>query len=151
MFNVVFSLIPTALMPLSVLSYASILGLISTLSIIAVILIDGFSKPDSPGSLWSPADTSLGVASLEKLGLSFGLFMAGVSARLLIHQHSLVDHSNLVLRSCRDPIIGSGHDRSVSVRHHDRLGVHHSHCYLRRYRCRRLHHVRQLCQRRSKS
>ena len=75
-------LIPTVLMPLSVLSYASILGLISTLLIIAVILIDGFSKRESPGSLWSPADTSLGIASLEKLGLSFGLFMAGVSVSL---------------------------------------------------------------------
>jgi vesicular inhibitory amino acid transporter len=65
-------------MPLSLLSYASILGIISTLMIIAVILIDGFSKREGPGSLWSPAEISFGVNSGVKLGVSFGLFMAGV-------------------------------------------------------------------------
>lgn len=72
-------LLPTMLMPLSVLSYASIIGIVSTLLIVVVIFIDGFSKPDSPGSLWSPAPTDLGVSNLGELGVSFGLFMAGVS------------------------------------------------------------------------
>jgi len=77
-------LVPTVLMPLSVLSYASMIGLLSTLLIIAVILIDGFAKPDAPGSLWSPADTSLSFRSVGELGISFGLFMAGFSGHVVI-------------------------------------------------------------------
>ena len=68
-------------MPLSVLSYASIIGILSTLLITTVIFIDGFSKKDAPGSLWSPANTSLGIHSLGELGVAFGLFMAGVSVK----------------------------------------------------------------------
>ncbi|TCD64000.1 hypothetical protein EIP91_004702 [Steccherinum ochraceum] len=77
-------LVPTMLMPLWVLSYASIIGILSTLLIVAVIFIDGLSKPDYPGSLWSPAPTNLGVANLGELGVSFGLFMAGFSGHAVI-------------------------------------------------------------------
>lgn len=66
-------------MPLSLLSYASMIGIFSTLSIIAVIFIDGFSKKEGPGSLWSPAETQPGIESIGALGVAFGLFMAGVS------------------------------------------------------------------------
>lgn len=66
-------------MPLSVLSYASILGILSTLFLVVVMFVDGFSKRGGPGSLWSPAETSLTFGSMGQLGLSFGLFMAGVS------------------------------------------------------------------------
>jgi vesicular inhibitory amino acid transporter len=54
------------------------IGIVSTVSIIAVVFIDGFSKRDSPGSLWSPSDTQLGIGSWGELGVAFGLFMAGV-------------------------------------------------------------------------
>ncbi|KAL6299652.1 transmembrane amino acid transporter protein-domain-containing protein [Sparassis latifolia] len=77
-------LIPTVFLPLSVLSYASMLGILSTLLIIVVILIDGFSKRDPPGSLWIPADTSLKFMGIGKLGVSFGLFMAGFSGHAVI-------------------------------------------------------------------
>lgn len=73
-------------MPLSVLSYASVLGIVSTVFLVVVMFVDGFSKRTGPGSLWSPADTSLSFGSLGQLGLSFGLFMAGVSDAL--HPHS---------------------------------------------------------------
>ncbi|KAK7694562.1 hypothetical protein QCA50_001748 [Cerrena zonata] len=76
--------IPTVLMPLSVLSYASIVGILSTLFITAVIFIDGFSKKEAPGSLWSPSNTSLGIHSLGELGVAFGLFMAGFSGHAVI-------------------------------------------------------------------
>ena len=66
-------------MPLSLLSYASILGILSTLYLVLVMFIDGFTKPEGLGSLWTPAETSLSFGSLGQLGLSFGLFMAGVS------------------------------------------------------------------------
>ncbi|KAF8508116.1 transmembrane amino acid transporter protein-domain-containing protein [Gautieria morchelliformis] len=70
-------IIPTVFMPLSVLSYASILGILSTILIIACIFIDGLSKHEAPGSLWQPAATDWGVKDANKLGVAFGLFMAG--------------------------------------------------------------------------
>ncbi|KZP12050.1 hypothetical protein FIBSPDRAFT_870672 [Athelia psychrophila] len=77
-------LIPTVFMPLSLLSYASMIGIFSTLSIIAVIFIDGFSKKEGPGSLWSPAETQPGIESIGALGVAFGLFMAGFSGHAVI-------------------------------------------------------------------
>jgi len=77
-------LIPTVFLPLSLLSYTSILGIISTISLIVVIFIDGFSKHETPGSFWSPADTDVGVESYTKLGVAFGLFMAGFSGHAVI-------------------------------------------------------------------
>ena len=68
--------------PLSVLSYTSILGILSTILIIAVLLFDGLTKPQAPGSLWDPMDTSLNISSPAGLGVAFGLFMAGVSTPL---------------------------------------------------------------------
>ncbi len=55
------------------------LGIVSTIFLVAVIIIDGFTKPDAPGSLRSPAETNFGLQGMERLGMAFGLFMAGVS------------------------------------------------------------------------
>lgn len=77
-------LVPMAFVPLSALSYTSLLGIFSTLLVAVVILIDGFSKPDSPGSLWSPAPTSFTPGSLGHVGIAFGLFMAGLSGHVVI-------------------------------------------------------------------
>jgi vesicular inhibitory amino acid transporter len=66
-------LVPLVFLPLSMLSYTSMFGICSTLLIILVIVIDGFSKPDAPGSLWSPAATSWGTGSTTELGVAFGL------------------------------------------------------------------------------
>ncbi|OSD03515.1 hypothetical protein PYCCODRAFT_1388448 [Trametes coccinea BRFM310] len=76
--------IPAVMLPLSILSYASIIGIFSLIGIIGIILFDGFTKFDSPGSLWSPADTSLGVDNMQELGIAFGLFMAGFSGHAVI-------------------------------------------------------------------
>ncbi|KAH6917218.1 amino acid transporter [Coprinopsis sp. MPI-PUGE-AT-0042] len=76
--------IPTVFLPLSLLSYTSILGIFSTVILVFVIFIDGFSKKTAPGSLWEPAPTSFGVKSFNKLGLAFGLFMAGFSGHPVI-------------------------------------------------------------------
>jgi len=70
--------------PLWLLSYTSILGIISTLLTIGVVLIDGLTKKEAPGSLWSPAETSIGIASLGELGVAFGLFMAGFSGHAVL-------------------------------------------------------------------
>ncbi|KAH9968916.1 transmembrane amino acid transporter protein-domain-containing protein [Russula dissimulans] len=73
-------LIPSVFLPLSLLSYASLVGIVSTVFLIGVVVIDGLSKFDAPGSLWSPAKTSFCFGSLKQLGLAFGLFMAGFGA-----------------------------------------------------------------------
>ena len=72
------SLIPTVFIPLSLLSFASLLGIVSTVFLIGAVFIDGLTKFDAPGSLWSPAKTSFGFCNIGELGLAFGLFMAGV-------------------------------------------------------------------------
>lgn len=79
-------MIPTIFLPLSLLSYTSILGLLSTALILVVVLIDGTFKKETPGSFWDPADTSFGFTSTSKLGVAFGLFMAGVSLSTLFHR-----------------------------------------------------------------
>ncbi|KAI0307854.1 transmembrane amino acid transporter protein-domain-containing protein [Multifurca ochricompacta] len=73
-------LIPSVFLPLSLLAYTSLLGIVSTVFLIVVVFVDGLSKFDAPGSLWNPAKTSLSYCSLEELGLAFGLFMAGFGA-----------------------------------------------------------------------
>ncbi|KAF9240946.1 transmembrane amino acid transporter protein-domain-containing protein [Melanogaster broomeanus] len=79
-----FILAPTVFLPLSILSFPSLLGISSTLVVIAVIFIDGLSKPDSPGSLWSPAQTSWSLGTLQEVGVSFGLVMAGFSGHVVM-------------------------------------------------------------------
>ena len=69
-------------LPLSLLSYASIIGILSMVMMVAVIFIDGLGKFESPGSIWSPAETTVGVPTLNGLGVSFGLFMAGVRSSI---------------------------------------------------------------------
>ena len=41
------------------------------------------SQKTAPGSIWDPQHTHLGISSFPKLGVSFGLFMAGVRVHLL--------------------------------------------------------------------
>ncbi|KAG6901856.1 hypothetical protein C0995_007242 [Termitomyces sp. Mi166 len=77
-------LIPTIFLPLSLLSYTSILGILSSILIIFVVLIDGFCKSEAPGSLWRPAETNFGIQNSQNLGLAFGLFMAGFSGHAVI-------------------------------------------------------------------
>ncbi|KAJ7677023.1 transmembrane amino acid transporter protein-domain-containing protein [Mycena polygramma] len=79
-----FILLPTVFLPLSLLSYTSILGIISTIFLVIVILFDGVYKNEPPGSLWSPAKTSLGIDNYNHLGIAFGLFMAGFSGHAVI-------------------------------------------------------------------
>lgn len=72
-------IIPSSFLPLRVLSFASILGVMSTFTLIVVLLGDGVGKRSTPGSLWESADTNLLPASpLLTVPISFGLFMAGV-------------------------------------------------------------------------
>ncbi|KAI6353546.1 hypothetical protein MCOR25_008950 [Pyricularia grisea] len=69
-------LMPLHFMPLSLLSYSSILGIFSCFSIVLIVVINGLIKPDSPGSLIEPAATYLFPANWLTLPLSFGLLMS---------------------------------------------------------------------------
>ncbi|KAL1677645.1 transmembrane amino acid transporter protein-domain-containing protein [Schizophyllum commune] len=79
-----FILIPTVFLPLSLLSYTSILGILSTVFLVIVLFVDGLTKKEAPGSLWEPAHTELGVGNFRQLGVAFGLFMAGFSGHAVI-------------------------------------------------------------------
>ncbi|KAK4223706.1 vacuolar amino acid transporter 1 [Podospora fimiseda] len=69
-------LIPLNFLPLRLLSFTSILGIFSCLSIVVIILLDGFIKPTTPGSLLEPAKTYMWPENWLTLPLSFGLLMS---------------------------------------------------------------------------
>ncbi|CAG7935105.1 unnamed protein product [Penicillium nalgiovense] len=69
-------LLPLNFLPLRFLSITSILGIISCTSIVVLICIDGFIKPDAPGSLRQPANTFLFPENWATVPLSFGLIMS---------------------------------------------------------------------------
>ncbi|KAL0094250.1 transmembrane amino acid transporter protein-domain-containing protein [Phycomyces blakesleeanus] len=72
-----FLLTPMLFLPVRHLSYTSLLGIISAFSIILVIIVDGLSKRDAPGSLHESADTEVWPSDWMTVPLSFGLIMAG--------------------------------------------------------------------------
>ncbi|GAB7362128.1 hypothetical protein MBLNU230_g2155t1 [Neophaeotheca triangularis] len=69
-------LIPLAFLPLRLLSFTSVLGIICCFSIVFAVFIDGLIKPHQPGSLISPAPTHLFPSNWLTLPLSFGLLMS---------------------------------------------------------------------------
>lgn len=48
-------LTPTLFIPVRHLSYTSLLGILSIISLLCIILYDGLTKPNTPGSLHDPA------------------------------------------------------------------------------------------------
>ncbi|KAI5457892.1 transmembrane amino acid transporter protein-domain-containing protein [Mariannaea sp. PMI_226] len=60
-------------MPLRLLSYTSVVGIISTFCIVCIVVIDGFLKPDTPGSLREPAVTHLLPENWLAVPLAYGL------------------------------------------------------------------------------
>lgn len=79
MFKIIgfFVIAPTTFMPLSILSYTSVVGIFSTMSLLVVVLVDGFHKKHAPGSLIEPMQTSAWPEHPFNIPLSFGLMMAG--------------------------------------------------------------------------
>lgn len=69
-------LTPLSFLPLRVLSFSSILGIVSTFSIAMIVFIDGWIKPEAPGSLRDPMPTYLFPQSWWTVPLSFGLLMS---------------------------------------------------------------------------
>ncbi|KAI9677642.1 MAG: hypothetical protein M1817_006597 [Caeruleum heppii] len=70
------ALVPMVFVPLRVLSFSSILGIISCLGIVIIVFLDGLLKIHTPGSLREPAETHLFPRSWSTLPLSFGLLMS---------------------------------------------------------------------------
>lgn len=90
-------IIPTSFMPLRVLSFASILGVLSTFMLIFVLLEDGTTKMTTPGSLWESAPTEWWPkGAMTSVPISFGLFMAGFSGHAVIPSivRDMQDHTH---------------------------------------------------------
>ncbi|KAI9319192.1 transmembrane amino acid transporter protein-domain-containing protein [Dichotomocladium elegans] len=68
---------PFEFFPLRKLSVASLIGIISCMSLVIIVLVDGLSKQEQPGSLWDPMATEWIPADLSRVPLSIGLMMAG--------------------------------------------------------------------------
>ncbi|KAG8986496.1 hypothetical protein FRB94_014061 [Tulasnella sp. JGI-2019a] len=88
-------IIPSSFLPLRILSFASVLGILSTFTLIVVLLGDGIGHKTAPGSLWHGADTHLFPPTPHlTVPISFGLFMAGFSG------HAVVPS---IVRDMKDP------------------------------------------------
>ncbi|TVY49900.1 Vacuolar amino acid transporter [Lachnellula occidentalis] len=69
-------MIPLNFAPLRMLSFSSVVGILSCFFIVLIVFIDGFIKPHTPGSLREPATTYLFPSNWLTLPLSFGLLMS---------------------------------------------------------------------------
>lgn len=69
-------LVPLAFLPLRLLSFTSILGILSCFGIVICVFIDGLIKPDTPGSLRQPATQYLFPLDWRTIPLSLGLLMS---------------------------------------------------------------------------
>jgi hypothetical protein len=67
---------PLTFIAIRYLSYFSLLGILSAISLVVVIIIDGFTKHEKPGSLIDYMETEIW-PSWASLPMSFGLIMAG--------------------------------------------------------------------------
>ncbi|KFY04344.1 hypothetical protein O988_00844 [Pseudogymnoascus sp. VKM F-3808] len=71
-----FLMIPLNFVPLRLLSFSSILGIFSCFCIVSIIFIDGFIKPETPGSLREPAETFMFPKNWLTLPISLGLLIS---------------------------------------------------------------------------
>ncbi|CCH44662.1 Vacuolar amino acid transporter 1 [Wickerhamomyces ciferrii] len=69
-------LTPPSFLPLNVLSLISLFGITSTIGVVVMIFIAGFTKTESPGSLIQFAPTNLFPDSLASALISIGILMA---------------------------------------------------------------------------
>ncbi|KAL1616225.1 hypothetical protein SLS54_008518 [Diplodia seriata] len=69
-------LVPLNFLPLRLLSFTSVLGILCCLGIVLTVFIDGAIKPHQPGSLQEPATTYLFPEHWATVPLGFGLLMS---------------------------------------------------------------------------
>ncbi|CAO3654354.1 unnamed protein product [Mucor fragilis] len=70
-------LTPTVFLPIKKLAYTSLIGIIGCVSLVIIVLYDGLSKEQRPGSLFDPMDTEIVPNDISNFPLSFGLIMSG--------------------------------------------------------------------------
>ncbi|GAA6060680.1 hypothetical protein JCM10212_005062 [Sporobolomyces blumeae] len=76
-------IVPTTFLPLRLLSLTSLLGILSSVVLLAVIVADGTIKQHAPGSLWDPMPTNAG-PNWSRLPICFGLMMSGFSGHAVV-------------------------------------------------------------------
>lgn len=69
-------LVPLSFVPLRLLSFTSILGILACFGIVVAVVIDGLIKPHTPGSLRQPAQTHLWPENWGTLPIAFGILMS---------------------------------------------------------------------------
>ncbi|KAI8378893.1 transmembrane amino acid transporter protein-domain-containing protein [Choanephora cucurbitarum] len=74
-----FILTPMLFLPIRQLAYTSLMGIISCICLLWIVLYDGFSQSEKPGSLLDPMDTEIIPSDLTNVPLCIGLMMAGFS------------------------------------------------------------------------
>ncbi|RIB05080.1 transmembrane amino acid transporter protein [Gigaspora rosea] len=70
-------LVPLTLIDIKYLSYFSLLGIVSAIILVFVVIIDGITRNEQPGSLFNPMKTELWPTDWNSLPFSFGLIIAG--------------------------------------------------------------------------
>ena len=128
------SLVPTTFLPLRILSLTSLLGIMSSFVLLAVIIADGTIKREAPGSLWDVMPTSIG-PRWQRFPLSFGLLMSGVRPDALFRIMSWkvrtrpdtdadCRRARTVLRSRRRPLPLPRHGPTSHLQLDDRRRLH---------------------------
>ncbi|KAI8098773.1 transmembrane amino acid transporter protein-domain-containing protein [Halteromyces radiatus] len=69
-------LTPMTFLPISKLAYTSVIGVFSSAFLVLIVVLDGWTKPNQPGSLWDPMQTEWIPSEPFNIPLSFGLLMA---------------------------------------------------------------------------
>ncbi|GBB94132.1 hypothetical protein RclHR1_00230010 [Rhizophagus clarus] len=115
-----FIITPTTWMPFHFLSHVSVFGIAATASLAAVVLIDGFTKFESPGSLLNPMDTHFLPPNWMAFPLAFGLINAGFTGHAVFPSlyrdmakpesyNSMVNYSYLIASSIYITVAASGY------------------------------------------
>ncbi|CAB4376666.1 unnamed protein product [Rhizophagus irregularis] len=115
-----FIITPTTWMPIHFLSHVSIFGIAATISLAVVILIDGFTKFDPPGSLLNPMETHFLPSNWMVLPLAFGLINAGFTGHAVFPSlyrdmakpesyNSMVNYSYLIASTIYITVAASGY------------------------------------------
>jgi vesicular inhibitory amino acid transporter len=64
---------------LSIASYGSLIGILALFNLMSILIYDGLSTQETPGSIWLPAETSVMPVEWFPIPFAFGLLMAGFS------------------------------------------------------------------------
>ncbi|KAF0558221.1 Solute carrier family 32 [Gigaspora margarita] len=72
-------LMPLGFIDLKYLASFSCLGILTTIILAIIVIIDGFARDERPGSLFNPMKTELWPTDWNSLPFSFGLIIAGYS------------------------------------------------------------------------